>query len=144
MGLALARNAKKRCSAHVQHLHTNEGSDSPHIEHMEHYQVLMLLLIQHGRSLHAVKKQTAAEGKTLSSVMIPHLSLHPNTFISLPHILHLIHALSFSPPILFLVCFFFTDYRQSSHAVHLLRFRRRPSESPNPHSHSAQPLLRPF
>lgn len=57
MGLALTRNAKKRCSAHVQYLHINEGSDSPHVEHMEHYQVLMLLLIQHGRSLFKNKLQ---------------------------------------------------------------------------------------
>lgn len=53
------------------------------------------------------------------------------------HILHVTHMLSFCLSLLhlslslFLSFFFSTDNRQSSHAVHLLRLWRRPSESPN-------------
>ncbi len=54
----------------------------------------------------------------------PHTSCHPHA---------LLLFLSLYPPSLslFLSFVFSTDNRQSSHAVHLLRFWRRPSESPN-------------
>lgn len=66
------------------------------------------------------------------------------------HILHVTHVLSFCLSLLhlslFLSFFFSTDNRQSSHAVHLLRLWRRPSESPNTLSLplSAQISLWPF
>lgn len=104
----------------------------------------MVLLIQHGRLLQTVKKVFhplslfsfylccnwwhSMEEKALFWVMIPHLSLHPHAFISLPTYFMSPMSLSFS---LSLHLFFSTDNRQPSHAVHLLCLWRRPSESPN-------------
>lgn len=68
--------------------------------------------------------------------MIPHLSLHPHAFISLPTYFMSptcspSASLFLSLSLLCLPFFFSTDNRQSSHAVNLLCFWRRPSESPN-------------
>ena len=68
----------------------------------------------------------------------PHTSCHPRA---------LLLSLSLYPlPLSSCLSFSSTDNRQSSHAVHLLRFWRRPSESPNTLSRSrlAQISLWPF
>lgn len=63
---------------------------------------------------------------------------------------HILHSPTCSPsaslfPVSLCLSFFFsTDNRQSSHAVHLLRFWRRPSESPNTLSFSSNLTLAVF
>lgn len=69
--------------------------------------------------------------------MMPYLSL---LFHSLTYFISSMFA-PISPSSF--VLFLFSDYRQSSHAVHLLRFRRRPSESLNPLS-QLKPYSGPF
>lgn len=87
------------------------------------------------------------EERALFSVMIPHLSFHPHAFISLPTYFMSptcspSPSPSFSLPLSFSLSFS-TDNRQSSHAVHLFRLWRRPSESAKP-CFSAEISLSPF
>lgn len=85
----------------------------------DHYQVLMLVLIQHGCLL---PRWCSVEGKALFPVTIPYLSLHLNAFISLPTYFISSMCSPSLPPVLSFFLSFFSPQIIANHHMQSISF----------------------